>query len=442
MQESEAVVAISSPERAQEAAELMPSLQGAARATLEEFPVPGVRRMVVTLAEGDQVEQLFGESEGSYDYAGFATETQAAPRVQSGKVGDPRDPDAVTGRIVLDIDYALEDLDYFGDIKGGSPLLRHEALHLSMLLGDLDRWGPEWAVEGAATWWEGVADTVVREDLLAWAETLAEEEDHEAAWPPSDPEDFYPQDSELIDRHYVDAGLVFVFIEERYGQDAASGVVTGCTGCAASPVRPRSIRCWRSSWGFARRSCGPCGRSGCRTCRSRLALVLPRVRDSAGMRISAKADYAVRAALELAGPPARLRRAEEVAGAQDIPLRFLETVLTDLRRAGIVASQRGVHGGHRLARDPGQVTLADVVRAVDGPLVFVNGERPSDLTYCGTAEVLLPVWVAVRSAVRQVLEGVTLADVIAQQLPAEVEALTSAPGAWDNDPTPAQPRKG
>lgn len=227
VQESDAVVAISSPEREQEAAELMPSLQDAASATLKEFPVPGVQRMVVTLAESDQVEHLFGESEGAYDYAGFATETQAAPEVQPKKVGDPRDPDAATGRIVLDIDYALEDLDYFGETKGGSPLLRHEALHLSMLLGDLDRWGPEWAVEGAATWWEGAAETAVREDLLAWAETLAQEEDQEATWPPSDPDDFYPEDGELIDRHYVDAGLVFVFIEERYGQAAAREVATG-----------------------------------------------------------------------------------------------------------------------------------------------------------------------------------------------------------------------
>ncbi len=227
VQESDAVVAISTPEREQEAAELMPSLQDAARATFAEFPVKGVRRMVVTLAESDQVEQLFGESEGAYDYAGFATETQAAPQVQPDTVRDPRDPEAQTGRIVLDIDYALEELDYFGVLEGGSPLLRHEALHLSMLLGDLDRWGPEWAVEGAATWWEGAAETAVREDLFSWAEELMEEENQEAAWPPGDPEEFYPEDGELIDRHYVDAGLIFVFIQERYGQDAASAVVTG-----------------------------------------------------------------------------------------------------------------------------------------------------------------------------------------------------------------------
>lgn len=159
------------------------------------------------------------------------------------------------------------------------------------------------------------------------------------------------------------------------------------------------------------------------------------------MRISAKADYAVRAALELAGPRSGLRKAEDLAEAQDIPLRFLESVLTDLRRAGIVASQRGVRGGHRLARDPSQVSLADVVRAVDGPLVFVNGERPSDLAYSGTAEVLLPVWVAVRSAVRQVLEGITLADVSAQRLPAELQVLIEAPGAWDNEtPSPSRIR--
>lgn len=226
VQESETVIALSSPEREQEAGELLVSLEDAAWATLKEFPVQGVQRMVVTLAESDQVEQLFGESEGAFDYAGFATEAQAATEVQPGKVRNPRDPDAVTGRIVMDIDYALGELDYFEELEGGSPLLRHEALHLSMLLGDIERWGPEWAVEGAATWWESAADKAVREDLFSWAEALMEE-NQEAAWPPGDPEEFYPEDGEQVDRHYVDSGLVFVFIEERYGQAEAIEVATG-----------------------------------------------------------------------------------------------------------------------------------------------------------------------------------------------------------------------
>lgn len=153
------------------------------------------------------------------------------------------------------------------------------------------------------------------------------------------------------------------------------------------------------------------------------------------MRISAKADYAVRAAVELAAAAeGEVVKAETVATRQDIPLRFLEAVLTDLRRGGLVTSQRGARGGHRLARPASDITVADVVRVIDGPLVFVNGERPSDLEFTGTAETLLPVWVAVRSAVRGVLEGVCLADLLGDSLPADVRGLAAQPGAWDNEP--------
>ncbi|MFD3538628.1 RrF2 family transcriptional regulator [Streptomyces sp. NPDC058662] len=151
------------------------------------------------------------------------------------------------------------------------------------------------------------------------------------------------------------------------------------------------------------------------------------------MRISARADYAVRAALQLAaaqeGGPLK---AEAIADAQDIPHKFLEGILNDLRRGGIVLSQRGGNGGYRLARPAQSISIADVIRVVDGPLVSVRGVRPPDLTYTGPAQSLLPLWIALRSNVREILEGVTLADVASSHLPAEVSALTRAPGAWTN----------
>ncbi|MEU9442505.1 Rrf2 family transcriptional regulator [Streptomyces sp. NPDC048304] len=151
------------------------------------------------------------------------------------------------------------------------------------------------------------------------------------------------------------------------------------------------------------------------------------------MRISARADYAVRAVLELAvrqgnGPV----KAEEIAAAQGIPHKFLEGILGDLRRSGIVGSRRGGGGGYRLARDAGEVTVADVIRAVDGPIVSVRGERPTGLAYTGTARPLLPLWIALRANVRRILEGVTLADLAADALPEPVQALAAEPAAWEN----------
>ncbi|MDO0927864.1 Rrf2 family transcriptional regulator [Streptomyces sp. TG1A-8] len=151
------------------------------------------------------------------------------------------------------------------------------------------------------------------------------------------------------------------------------------------------------------------------------------------MRISARADYAVRAVLELAvrqgdGPV----KAEEIAVVQDIPHKFLEGILGDLRRAGIVDSRRGGGGGYRLARDAAAVTVADVVRAVDGPIVSVRGERPTGLAYTGTARPLLPLWIALRANVRRVLEGVTVADLAADTLPEPVRTLAADPAAWEN----------
>ncbi|MDF3298846.1 RrF2 family transcriptional regulator [Streptomyces tropicalis] len=151
------------------------------------------------------------------------------------------------------------------------------------------------------------------------------------------------------------------------------------------------------------------------------------------MRISARADYAVRAALQLAASPdADPLKAEAIAAAQSIPHKFLEGILNDMRRGGLVLSQRGVNGGYRLARPADSVTVADVIRVVDGPLVSVQGVRPPDLSYTGPAASLLPLWVALRANVRQILDGVTLADVVSGDLPAEVVALTESPAAWAN----------
>ncbi|MEU3842282.1 Rrf2 family transcriptional regulator [Streptomyces sp. NPDC028635] len=152
------------------------------------------------------------------------------------------------------------------------------------------------------------------------------------------------------------------------------------------------------------------------------------------MRISARADYAVRAVLELAvrqegDDPLK---AEAIAAAQGIPHKFLEGILGDLRRAGIVDSRRGGGGGYRLAREPSAVTVADVIRAVDGPIVSVRGERPTGLTYTGSAQPLLPLWIALRANVRRILEGVTLADIAADALPEPVRQLAAEPAAWEN----------
>ncbi|MGW6707226.1 RrF2 family transcriptional regulator [Streptomyces sp. NPDC054956] len=151
------------------------------------------------------------------------------------------------------------------------------------------------------------------------------------------------------------------------------------------------------------------------------------------MRISARADYAVRAALQLAasqddGP----LKAEAIADAQDIPHKFLEGILNDMRRGGLVLSQRGGNGGYRLAKPAQSISIADVIRVVDGPLVSVRGVRPPDLSYTGPAEALLPLWIALRANVREILDGVSLADVAASDLPADVSALARTPDAWTN----------
>lgn len=149
------------------------------------------------------------------------------------------------------------------------------------------------------------------------------------------------------------------------------------------------------------------------------------------MRISAKADYAVRAAVELAAAPdEKPVKAERIAQNQGIPLNFLENILGELRHAGIVRSHRGVDGGFRLARAADEVTVADVIRAVDGALATVRGAPPEDSTYGGAAHALPRVWIAVRKNVRSVFENVTLADIASGKLPRAIQRLADDPDAW------------
>ncbi len=150
------------------------------------------------------------------------------------------------------------------------------------------------------------------------------------------------------------------------------------------------------------------------------------------MRITAKADYAVRAAVELAAaqPAGRPVKGEVLARAQDIPQNFLENILTELRRSGIVRTRRGAEGGYQLARPADEITVADVLRAVEGPLAAVQGVRPDQLEYHGAAETLPEVWVALRASLRSVLEHVTIADIARGRLPAVVKQHTRTKDAW------------
>lgn len=154
-----------------------------------------------------------------------------------------------------------------------------------------------------------------------------------------------------------------------------------------------------------------------------------RPRENAAVHIPAKVDYGMRALLALAASDG-MATGEALATAQELPAKFLGAILTDLRRAGLVTSQRGPDAGYRLARPASEITVADVMRALDGPLAEVRGLRPEMTEYHGAAEHLQEVWVAVRASLRSVLERVTLADVVAGRLPGPVARLTADPDAW------------
>jgi Rrf2 family protein len=154
------------------------------------------------------------------------------------------------------------------------------------------------------------------------------------------------------------------------------------------------------------------------------------------MDIPAKSDYAVRAMLALAeltaDDPDSLATVEQLADQQGLPRKFLEAILRDLRRAGLVRTRRGAHGGYSLALPASQVTIGMILRAVDGPLAEVRGLRPHETSYVGAAEHLPTIWVAVRSALREVLDTTTVEQVRAGRLSARVRRLAEAPDAWEN----------
>jgi len=148
------------------------------------------------------------------------------------------------------------------------------------------------------------------------------------------------------------------------------------------------------------------------------------------MRLSARADYALRAAIELAAAGGGHVTADQLARTQGIPGKFLEAILTQLRRAGLVRSQRGPDGGFWLARPAEDISLADIIRAIDGPLLGVRGERPENVGYIGAAEPLQTVWIALRANERAILEDVSLAHVVSGNLPLRVTELADDPRAW------------
>jgi Rrf2 family protein len=154
------------------------------------------------------------------------------------------------------------------------------------------------------------------------------------------------------------------------------------------------------------------------------------------MHISAKVDYAVRALCGLAdsGHP---MTAAALASSQDLPEKFLEGILNDLRRANLVVSRRGHAGGYLLSRPASEIKLADVIRPLEGPLAEVRGLRPEATTYEGPAESLQTVWVAVRSSLRAVLEKTTIADIVSGRLPRTIRALTAEPDSWISRPIPS-----
>lgn len=153
--------------------------------------------------------------------------------------------------------------------------------------------------------------------------------------------------------------------------------------------------------------------------------------DNAGVYISAKVDYATRALLTLAAAGGGPVKGDALAEAQHLPVKFLENILNDLRRAGLITSQRGSDGGYRLARPAADIAVADIIRPLDGPLAEVHGLRPEATTYEGAAAHLQDVWVAVRASLRDVLESVTLDHIVSGRLPPIVTQLLDRPGAWE-----------
>jgi Rrf2 family protein len=148
------------------------------------------------------------------------------------------------------------------------------------------------------------------------------------------------------------------------------------------------------------------------------------------VQISAKTDYAVRALLSLAAREPNLTKVDAVVTEQGLPRKFVEAILGELRRAGLVRSQRGADGGYGLGRPAAEITIGSVIRAVDGPLAEIRGLRPDQTEYANVASHLPELWIAVRSALRSVLDEVTIAQLLSGKFPAHVRRLIDTPDAW------------
>jgi Rrf2 family protein len=154
------------------------------------------------------------------------------------------------------------------------------------------------------------------------------------------------------------------------------------------------------------------------------------VRQDGAVEISAKSDYAVRALLALAAQAPNLVKIDVVVGEQKLPRKFVEAILGDLRRAGIVRSMRGADGGYALARPATDISIGSVIRAVDGPLAEVRGLRPDEMNYSGLAEHLPGLWVAVRASLRAVLDETSLQQLLTGELPEHVRKMVDDPQSW------------
>ncbi|WP_218713915.1 Rrf2 family transcriptional regulator [Arthrobacter sp. BF1] len=149
------------------------------------------------------------------------------------------------------------------------------------------------------------------------------------------------------------------------------------------------------------------------------------------MHVTAKADYALRAVIELALHEGTMVTRERIAAEQEIPAKYLEAILAQLTRSGILAARRGVNGGYVLGRTPAEISVADVIRAVDGPLAGVRGQRPEDVDYPASTTALREVWIAARASLRAVLEATTVDEIAHKALSDEVVELLHGPGAWE-----------
>jgi Rrf2 family protein len=199
----------------------------------------------------------------------------------------------------------------------------------------------------------------------------------------------------------------------------------------ARPAGPGQRRAWHAWRASSARGGRPARGADGPPARSPFTGLVPGDGIMLDMRLSARADYALRAAIELAAASGGGHvTADQLAKAQGIPGKFLEAILTQLRRGGLVRSQRGPDGGFWLARPASEISLADIIRAIDGPLVGVRGERPENLGYIGAAEPLQTVWIALRANERAILEDVTLEHIVSGQLPESVVKLADDPRAW------------